>query len=524
VVTRKLELKYKIDVTQYCKDFTGLYHELYFGFEESEDKKFQAEMREKYGIDSWIYQSCKTEVKVKLKQFETDTAKKTEQLELLSAITEFDSKRHKYKVMQKICYLKNNIGKDIIFGGKSNLRRITFLSNPIKSRKQKHKRINKRQLKKAKSKYQSNRLILLSIIGESPQKSNRKFDFDLTNKKLTFKPKQGERIELEFYCSDNIYKELCALQEQIGEQSISVKLNNNNVWLTYDEEKLSGFNFNESEYFKELKMIPKDDKEARKECYKKHIKEQEERKLKNKIKNRYIAFDLNPEYIGIVIIDDISGDGNEFKIIRKECISFANLNTKLRLSSSDKKQIKQNNKRIHELNCAWKYISNLIKHYKVANVVVEDLNFKQKLINQNPSEVNRKTLNIWHRTRTTNLIQKYCNTIGLKLIEVNACYSSFIGNIKHGFFDPVNAAIEIARRGITKFIAKSGFYQTLEKSDLDTMYRLGLDVQNKTISTWVEAYKLFVKSKLRYRLELQDCNFLENNLRSHKSCTISYIF
>ena len=133
-------------------------------------------------------------------------------------------------------------------------------------------------------------------------------------------------------------------------------------------------------------------------------------------------------------------------------------------------------------------------------------------------------LDIWHRTRTTNLIQKYCNTIGLKLIAVNACYSSFIGNIKHGFFDPVNAAIEIARRGITKFIAKSGFYPPLERSDLDTMNRLGLDVQNKTISTWVEAYKLFVKSKLRYRLELQDCNFLENNLRSHKSCTISYIF
>mgnify|MGYP001591431137 FL=1 len=76
MITRRLELKYKIDVTQSCKDFTGLFHELYFGFEESEDKKFQAKMREKYGIDSWIYQSCKTEAQVKLKQKETDNTKK----------------------------------------------------------------------------------------------------------------------------------------------------------------------------------------------------------------------------------------------------------------------------------------------------------------------------------------------------------------------------------------------------------------------------------------------------------------
>lgn len=523
MITHKLSIINNINVSNYCECFTGLFHDLYFNFEESEDKNFKNKMRKKYDLDSWIYQSCKTEVKIKLKQFETDTNKKINRLEILSKITKFESKKHKYKVLQSISYLQNNIGKNIIFGGKSILRRVSFLSNKIKSNKQKHKRINNRLLKKVKNKFKENRLMPISIIGESSKKSNRKFDFDLVNNRIIFKPKNGDKIEFYFKCSNNIYKELCALQLQIGEQPISLKLNNKYVWITYDNEKLSGFNFNENEYFKELKNIPKGNKELKKECGRKWALEREERLFKNKVKDRYISFDLNPEFIGFAILDKNSSDC-DFKIIHKECISFSKLNTSLKLSSCDKKQIKQNNKRIHELNCAWKYISNIIRHYKVANVVIEDLKFTQKLINDNYKLANKKLLNIWHRTRTNNLIQKYCNTIGLKLIEVNACYSSFIGNIKYGYFDPVNSAIEIARRGITKFIAKSGFYPKLERSDLDTMNCLGLDVQNKTVSSWVEAYKLFVKLELRYRLELHQCDFLENNLKSYKSNTIKYCF
>jgi hypothetical protein len=233
---------------------------------------------------------------------------------------------------------------------------------------------------------------------------------------------------------------------------------------------------------------------------------------------------LNPEYIAFVIIEKYNDTDDTFKILHKECISLENLNTKLFLSSSDKKQLQQNNKRIHELGCVWKYIFNVASHYNVANCTTEDLYFKQELINQEAAEANRKTLNVWHRTKTINLIQKHCNTIGLKLIAVNACYSSFIGNIKYGFFDPINAAIEVARRGVAKFLGKKFFYPSLGRSDLDTMKLFGLDVLNKTITTWVKAYKLFQSSGLRYRRGLQQCSFLENNLFSHKSRMISYKF
>jgi hypothetical protein len=149
------------------------------------------------------------------------------------------------------------------------------------------------------------------------------------------------------------------------------------------------------------------------------------------------------------------------------------------------------------------------------------LEFKQKGVNSESKQANRKTKNLWLRTITTTTIQKHCDELGVKIIKVNACYSSFIGNIQHNYFDPVAAAIEICRRGITKYL-KGSFYPSLESSDIDTMCQLGLDVQCKTISTWVDAFKRFKTAGLRYRRELQ--NFVETNLQSHKSNTLLYNF
>lgn len=520
--TKKLERKEGCDVTDYCKNYTGMFHDLYFNFELSEDAGFKKGLQEKYNMDSWNYQSCKTEVLTKLKQYEAEQKTKQNKLAELLEITEFESKRHKFKVHQKIAYLKRGIGRSITFGTRALLGTISFLSNPVKGQKQ--NRIRNRKLSRAKAEYAENRLLPISIIGEAPQKSNRKFDFDLVNKKVIFKPKMGVKIPIEFYCNDLLHAELMQLQQQVGEQSISVRLDNNHIWLSYDEEKLNGFAFNESEYFKERKLIPKENTVKIKACGLKWVLEQEQRMFENKNENRFIGFDLNPEYIAFSIVERCNKKDDSFKIIHSECIDLTSLNTKLSLSSTDKKQIQQNNKRIHELGCVWKYIFKKALHFQVANCSIENLFFKPELINSKSSEANRKILNIWHRTKTVNLITKHCNTIGIKLIGVNACYSTFIGNIKHGFFDPVNSAIEVARRGIAKYLGKKFFYPPLGRSDFDTMRQFGLDVQNKTVSTWVKAFKLFKDAELRYRRELLGCNFLESNLLSHKSRTLSYKF
>ncbi len=515
MLTYKLKIKNTIDVSELCENYSYMFRKLYANFELSQDKGFQKELREKYNLDSWIFESCRMEVKTKLSQQETFQKKNHKMIDCLEkelSDTEFTgikSRRKKYKIIRKLRHAQSAVNRGITFGARTLLRKIGYLANTE----------DKEELQNTQQKYQQSRVLPFSVVGEAPQKSNRKFDFDLTNKKVIFKPEYPTKIPIEFYCSKGQQRQLDKLQAMIGEMPVSVRINNDYIYLIFDEEKLAGYAFNENEYFRELKIIPKHNKEKRKACSKKWIQEKEQRMFSDKIKNRYLSFDLNPQYIGFSILESEGED--KFRILHKECISFENLNTRLRLSSTDLKQVKQNNKRIHEISQVWKYIFGVAEHYKVAYCSMEDLDFKEKGINDNAKEANRQTKNLWHRERTTALVTKYCNISGIKLITVNACYSSFIGNIKYNYFDPVAASIEIGRRGITKYL-KGFFYPTLGRSDIDSMCRLGLDVQCKTISTWKEAYNLFKTAKLRYRRELQ--NFVENNLLTYKSYVKRYVF
>jgi len=480
-----------------------MFRKLYVNFELSKDKGFERELRDKFDLDSWIFQSCIIDVKAKINQQETFFNKRRSQLsKLIKELPGITEKRKKYKYLQKIA----SIGRDkmaVVFGGKSILRKISFLSNT-----------NRDEALLWKQKFNQNRILPLSVVGEALQNSNRKFDFDFFNNNVVFKPSMGIKIPIEFYCSKGHSIYLNKLQSLIGTQAISLKLNNDYIWISFDEQKLNSYEFNENEYFKEVKAIPKDHKQLRKDCYRKWAIEQRERQLKNKIESRYLAFDLNPEYIGFAVLD-------RENVLHKQVVNLSSLCTKTRLSSTDKKQIYQNNKRIHEIRQAFKYIFSIATHYKVAKCAMEDLNFKEKGVNNSATEANRKTRNIWHRELTINLILKYCNLYGIEHIAVNPAYSSFIGNIKHNYFDPLNAALEIGRRGIQKYL-KGGFYPSLERIDFDTMCQLGLDVQNNTISNWVEAFRIFKTLGLRYRRELK--NFVEVNLQSFKSCTSLYNF
>ncbi len=502
MLTFKLKIKNKIDVSEYCENYSYMFRKLYANFELSKDKGFQKKLRSEFNLDSWMFESCRTDVEAKIKQIETATNKRFALLVSLEKSLKTETvKRKKFRLIKKISSIFRD-ESSLVFGGKAVLQKISFLSNT-----------NKEEAKVWKKKYLENRVLPISIVGEAPQKSNRKFDFDFCNNKSVFKPNMGIKIPIEYYCSKGQNEYLQRLQAQIGAQAISVKLNNDFIWISFDEQKLNGYEFNEMACFKELKAIPKEEKQLRKDCYKKWKGEQKERQLENKIERRLIAFDLNPEYIGFAVID---GDN----ILHKQVLNLSKLSTRKGLSSTDEKQVYQNNKRIHELRQAWQHIFKIANHYKVAKCAMEELEFKEK-INDSAKEGNRKTKNIWHRELTKNLITKYCNINGIELIEVNPAYSSFIGNIKYNYFDPLNAALEIGRRGYNKYL-KGGFYPSLGRIDFDTMCHLGLDVQSKTIPNWVEAFRLFKTSGLRYRRGLKD--FVEINFQSHKSCTSLYSF
>jgi hypothetical protein len=134
---------------------------------------------------------------------------------------------------------------------------------------------------------------------------------------------------------------------------ITVRLTKENINISFNEEMLNGFAFNKNEYRKERIKITEEDKERINLLNVKYVKEQEERKLKDKIKNRYLAVDLNPEEISIVIVDkttdNITNKIEDNQIVYKDCYNLNKLNSKLKLSSTDKKQIKQNNKRKYEI-------------------------------------------------------------------------------------------------------------------------------------------------------------------------------
>jgi hypothetical protein len=72
------------------------------------------------------------------------------------------------------------------------------------------------------------------------------------------------------------------LQSRIGELPISVRLSEQWVWITYDEEKLAGYGFKKNESQKEAQTLAKTDKEGRKALFQKYLKEQKSRKLANK--------------------------------------------------------------------------------------------------------------------------------------------------------------------------------------------------------------------------------------------------
>ena len=95
----------------------------------------------------------------------------------------------------------------------------------------------------------------------------------------------------------------------------------------------------------------------------------------------------------------------------------------------------------------------LCKTWRVAKIAVEDLNFKKsnKFWDKKKNKLCRSQ---FRYSFIKTHLQTLCNVYGVELIEVNAAYSSIIGNFIHGNNhcpDMVAASIEIARRAYKKF-------------------------------------------------------------------------
>lgn len=504
-------------------------------------------LKEKYNLNDIESRSLFSSVTTKFNQTKTSKEKAEIRIvEITNTLNKLEKQKNKtkkerrtiHKLKQKLKFLNENLSKDVVFGGKYNLKKISYLSNfksqNINLKNNKVLNVNE-SLSEYLVKYKNDRILPIYLLGEANQTGNRFFKFDLKNNKIIYKPEKGIKINIEFSNYRNYAKLLHKLQELTENKTISitVQLSNEYIVLSFDESIVSGYCINEVERRNDVDLIKKKCLEKHKEIelikkiYVKHYKDLDERKLKNKLSYRYFAVDLNPNDIGCSIIDKDKTKKEGYKIVKTFYYDLSELNEKLPKDSSFKERKKHTNKRKHGITHIWKDIFNTLSHYKCGHFALEDLNFSIKEEKDKPKEANRQIYNMWHRDLTLNLIDKYCNTRGIIKEEVSGAYTSTIGNLLHSYVDCVNSSIEIGRRAIFKCI-KGGFYPELTDTVIHAMSSLNKKFQMRDVGffeicdSWVKLHGYLKESGLRYRWSLSDLRLKNKHIRFDFSNKLKY--
>ena len=233
------------------------------------------------------------------------------------------------------------------------------------------------------------------------------------------------------------------------------------------------------------------------------------------IKDRVMAIDINPEFIGWSVTD-WSDAG--YKIVTSGVISIQPLNNKhkeIHLSTNDKKNLCFNNKRKHEIIHIAKQLFMLCKHYRCETFAMEDLDMKHKDVES--KRINRLINNLWCRNLLTHQIKKHILCSPTAFISVQPQYSSIIGNIVYRnecLPDPILASIEIGRRGFeysTQYIYKRRqIKKTVILPDFNSVRtRIALSLEEMGIcghfKNWLELFSVVKKPGVKYRFPLAEC-------------------
>lgn len=327
-----------------------------------------------------------------------------------------------------------------------------------------------------KEEFKASRNRGLSSEGEACKKGNRYFKLDLSNFQCIYKRSKKQHINLKF--NQFISKKQLSILERIhlcAENKltpVTYKVKGEHLYITYDETVVEAF-----KQFKGLK------------------------------KNRVLGIDLNPNYIGLSVLEFSNDD--TFKVLHKQVFDLTELNE---TGSTGKVKF--------ELQHINNQIIKLCNYYKCSKLVVEDLKFKKgnKFWSKN---LNRLCKNKFRYSTIKQHLQTLCNTYGVEFVEVNAAYSSLVGNFVYGNEttpDMVASSIEIARRGYKKF-EKGWFHQALVslerlKEVLGNQWQKELELNFKS---WKDLFDQIKKSKLKYRFLLDNCRvvFSKKHKRKH---------
>ena len=369
----------------------------------------------------------------------------------------------------------------VIFGGKKNY--FQRLRNNI-----------------TKEQFKQKRLSALYSIGEVVNKSvkgNRKFHIEQDLENVIFKPNKLTKINLKLIGLNKrkqILSKLYQRQER-KEIKIAYKLDLEYIYVIFEETDIYNY---------ETKFI----------------------------KNRVLSLDLNPNYIGWSIVDWKSE--NDFNVIKSGVYSIKKLNDKdfnlknKGYSTESNKRKYISDKRNFETLQIVKNIVNKSIYYKCQLISIEDLNIKTSDLDKGKC-FNKLVNNSWCRNTFVNNLTKRCNIHNIKLLKVRPDYSSFIGNFLYRSLnlpDMILASIEIGRRGYefynqyiskTKEIKKNIIRPNL--SMFNKLYLKSLEEFNlqPTYKDLIELYYFFKKSKLKYRLSIDQFNLQFSRFTSDKS-------
>ena len=352
---------------------------------------------------------------------------------------------------------------------------------------------------KTKEEFRHKRLSPIYSIGEVVNKcvkANRKFHIEEDLKHITFKPNSKTKIILELEevrkNRKQILKTLFEKQE-LHKIKIAYKLSDEYVWVMFEEDKVEYHEFQH-------------------------------------IKDRVFAVDLNPNYIGWSVVD--WKDEYKYEVIAHGTYSIKELNDMYfnlkGASSDDPRKIKLTNKRHFETLEISKELVEIACKYDCSLFGIEDLSIESEDYGRGKS-YNRLVNNFWCRNVLVNNLKKRCVVNGIRLLEVKPEYSSFIGNIAYrelGLPDMELSSIEIGRRAyefFNQYIAKTkeikknivqpeinGFSEAVSKS----LEEFGIV---KNFRSFKDMYYSFKKSKLKYRLSLENLNPRFSRRKSYKS-------
>ncbi len=305
--------------------------------------------------------------------------------------------------------------------------------------------------------YKASRLSSIYSVGQANMMGNRLFKLNIIDdNQIVYKPNRNTKIILDLpKLKQGYFKQLSKLEllSKNKEIPFTVKLNKNFIFISFEEFK----NANQ----------PTD------------------------LKERFLALDLNPNHIGLSITEY---KDNQYNVIHTCDYDLTEL---IKTYSKNVNKIK------FETLELCKTIIKTCEHYKCKYLFLEDLNMVSKNFN-NGKKLNSLINNHWFRNLVVNNLNKRCNIMGIRCYLINAAYSSYIGNLQHNYSDPINASIEVGRRGYEVIILrnKDGFYPRLELKQSILHQWKERDIEK--FRSWKELCLVIKNSKMRYRVSMDE--------------------